>query len=185
MNELYKLYKNKIIYEIKDIMNYSSIMQVPKIEKITLNIGIGDAFYNKKLMDNSLKELEKISCQKPIITKSKKSISNFKIRKGYPIGCKVTLRNKIMWIFIYKLINIAIPRIRDFRGLSFKSFDKNGNYNIGIDEQIIFPEIDYNLIDKIKGMDININIKSSSINESFLLLKKLNFPFKENIDNGK
>lgn len=158
--------------------NYRSIMQVPKIQKITLNMGVGKSIHNKKILNNAILNLTTITGQKPIITKAKKSIANFKIRKGYPIGCKVTLRKKKMWNFFEKLVLIAIPRIRDFRGLSLNSFDGFGNYNIGIKEQIIFPEINYDKIDNIRGLDISITTSAKSNKEGIALLKYFNFPFK-------
>jgi len=179
MSMFFNYYKNDIVPLLIEEFNYKSIMQVPKIKKITLNMGVGDSCSDKNLLDKALIDLTIISGQKPLITKAHKSIASFKLRKNYPIGCKVTLRNKRMWYFFEKLICIAIPRIRDFRGFSIKSFDKNGNFNIGIREQLIFPEIKYNKIDKIRGMDININTTAKNINEGYKLLKLFNFPFKE------
>lgn len=178
MNKMNVYYKKKIIKKMMDKFQYKSIMQVPKIKKITLNMGVGESVKSRKILDNAILDLTLISGQKPIITKAKKSIANFKIRKGYPIGCKVTLRKKKMWDFFKRLIFIAIPRIRDFRGLSIKSFDKFGNYNIGLKEQIIFPEINYNKIDNIRGLDIAITTTAKSKKEGLELLKNFNFPFK-------
>lgn len=178
MLRLRDYYKTKIIQKLISKFSYSSVMQVPKIKKITLNMGVGDSVSNKKLLDNAVLNLEKIAGQKPCITNARKSISGFKIRKGHPIGCKVTLRGQRMWDFFERFLFIAIPRIRDFRGFSSKSFDKYGNYNIGIREQIIFPEIDYDKIDRIRGLDISITTTSRSKNEGFALLKEFSFPFR-------
>ncbi|WP_367670582.1 50S ribosomal protein L5 [Sodalis-like secondary symbiont of Drepanosiphum platanoidis] len=179
MEKFYNLYKKKIIFKLIKIFNYKSIMQVPKIKKITINVGVGESISDKKMLNKSLLDLSIISGQKPLITKAKKSISGFKIRQGYPIGCKVTLRRKRMWEFLERLIIISIPRIRDFRGLSKKSFDGKGNYNIGIKEQIIFPEIDYDKVEKIRGMNISITTNAKSDKEGYFLLKYFNFPFKK------
>ncbi|CAL4323752.1 50S ribosomal protein L5 [Buchnera aphidicola] len=179
MKDMLSFYKKKIIPEFLEKFNYTSIMQVPKIEKISLNIGVGDAFSNKKRLDCAISDLTLISGQKPCITQAKKSISGFKIRKGYAIGCKVTLRGLRKWHFLNKLINIAIPRIRDFRGFSKKSFDGFGNYTLGIKEQIIFPEIDYEKIDHIRGFNITIVTTSRSNEESLFLLSRFNFPFRK------
>ncbi|BBA85253.1 50S ribosomal protein L5 [endosymbiont of Sipalinus gigas] len=177
-NELYFKYKNIISENIKKKFLYKSVMEIPIINKITINMGFGKFISEKKILETTFDDLTKISGQKPIFTKAKKSISNFKIRKGVIIGCKVTLRNKRMWSFIDKLICVVIPRIRDFRGFSKKSFDKMGNFNLGIKEHIIFPEINYDYINRVKGMDINFNIKSKSLDESIFLLKSINFPIK-------
>ncbi|QJC34931.1 50S ribosomal protein L5 [Enterobacteriaceae endosymbiont of Donacia piscatrix] len=178
MLKLYNFYKKKIIKKLMSEFKYTSVMQVPCIKKITLNMGVGKALLDKKHLDNAVNDLTLISGQKPIITKSRKSIASFKIRKGYPIGCKVTLRKKKMWFFFDRLLLIVLPRIRDFRGLSKKSFDKNGNYNIGIKEQIIFPEINFDKIDHIRGLDIAITTNKISNKESYALFKAFNFPFK-------
>lgn len=162
-----------------DELKFKSIMEVPKITKITLNMGVGDAVADKKVIQNAVADLEKISGQKPIITISKKSIAGFKIRDDMPIGCKVTLRNERMYDFIERLVYIAIPRIRDFRGLSAKSFDGRGNYSIGVTEQIIFPEIDYDKIDKIRGLDIAITTTAKNDDEGRALLSAFNFPIKK------
>ncbi|XBC44295.1 MAG: 50S ribosomal protein L5 [Buchnera aphidicola (Schlechtendalia peitan)] len=171
-------YKTKILKKLVDKFNYSSVMQVPRIDKITLNIGVGLASVDKKYLDSAISDLTKISGQKPLVTKARKSISSFKIRQGYPIGCKVTLRGQRKWDFLERLIIIAIPRIRDFRGLSRKSFDGRGNYSIGIREQIIFPEIDYDKIDRIRGVNITITTTARSDNEGHALLSAFNFPFR-------
>ncbi|QJC35744.1 50S ribosomal protein L5 [Enterobacteriaceae endosymbiont of Donacia sparganii] len=178
MSKLYNYYKNKVIKKLMLDFKYNSIMQVPCIKKITLNMGVGKVIIDKKHLDNAINDLTIISGQKPIITKSQKSIASFKIRKGYPIGCKVTLRKKKMWNFFERLLWIVIPRIRDFRGLSKKSFDKDGNYSIGIKEQIIFPEINFDKIDYIRGLDITITTNKISTKESYALLKEFKFPFR-------
>ena len=177
MLELHTYYKLHIVKTLMSKFKYSSIMQVPKIEKITLNMGVGQAVNDKKALELAIKDLTAIAGQKPMVTNSKKSISGFKIRKGYPIGCKVTLRGIRKWDFLNRLIKIVIPRIRDFRGFSKKSFDGHGNYNFGIREQIIFPEINYDTIDKIRGLDISITTTANSDNEGFVLLSSFNFPF--------
>ncbi|ABJ90783.1 50S ribosomal protein L5 [Buchnera aphidicola] len=179
MSRLYLYYKNKVIPNLIKKFNYSSIMAVPQIIKITLNMGIGKSIINKKILDYAIDDLTKISGQKPIITIAKKSIASFKIRKGYPIGCKVTLRGRRKWDFFDKLITIVIPRIRDFRGMSRKSFDGRGNYSLGIREQIIFPEINYEKIDSIRGMDITITTNSKSNQEGECLLTEFDFPFQK------
>jgi large subunit ribosomal protein L5 len=158
--------------------SYSSVMQVPRIKKITLNMGVGEAVVNKKLLDNAVTDLQAISGQKPLVTKARKSVAGFKIRQGYPIGCKVTLRGERMWEFLERLISIAIPRIRDFRGLSTKSFDGRGNYSVGIREHIIFPEIDYDKVDQTRGLDVTINTSAGTDNESRALLASFGFPFR-------
>jgi len=154
-------------------------MEVPKIYKITLNMGVGSSISDKKALDYALSDLKAISGQKPITTKARKSISGFKIRQGYPIGCKVTLRGQRKWDFFERLIVIAIPRIRDFRGLSIRSFDGRGNYSLGIKEQIIFPEIDYDKIDRVRGLDVTITTTAKSNHEGHLLLSSFNFPFRK------
>ena len=151
MAKLHDYYRDQVVNELKTKFNYSSVMQVPRIEKITLNMGVGEALTDKKLLDNAVADLAAISGQKPLVTKARKSVAGFKIRQGYPIGCKVTLRGKRMWEFLERLITIAVPRIRDFRGLSAKSFDGRGNYSMGVREQIIFPEIDYDKVDRVRG----------------------------------
>ncbi len=178
MSNLYNLYKNTIIYNFIKKFNCKSIMEVPKIIKIILNVSLNSMNLSKNRINDVLLNLKLISSQLPIIIKSKKSISSFKIRKGFPIGCKVTLRKKLMWYFLDKLIFIVIPRIRDFRGISKKSFDKYGNLNIGIKEHIIFPEINYEKTKYIHGMNISIVIKNKDIKESIFLLNSFSFPFK-------
>ncbi|AXN02173.1 LSU ribosomal protein L5p (L11e) [Candidatus Purcelliella pentastirinorum] len=179
MCNLYKFFRTDAILILMKKFKYTSVMQVPIIKKIVLNMGVGEAVSNKKIIINAIKNLTDITGQKPLVIKAKKSIAQFKIRQGLPIGCKVTLRRKKMWDFLYKLISISIPRIRDFRGFSIKSFDGRGNYNIGIHEQIIFPEIDYDKIDEIRGLDINIITTANQDNEARFLLELFNFPFRK------
>jgi len=157
---------------------YKSVMQVPRIEKITLNMGVGEAVADKKILDNAVSDMNKIAGQKPLVTKSRKSIATFKIRDNYPIGCKVTLRGVRMYEFLDRLVTVAIPRIRDFRGISSKSFDGRGNFNFGIKEQIIFPEIEYDKIDAIRGMNITITTSAKSDDEGKALLAAFKFPFR-------
>ncbi|BGI50756.1 MAG: 50S ribosomal protein L5 [Arsenophonus endosymbiont of Ceratovacuna japonica] len=179
MSKLHDYYKNKVVKKLMIKFNYNSIMQVPRIVKITLNMGVGESVTDKKLLDNAFANLMAITGQKPLITKARKSIAGFKIRQGNSIGCKVTLRGERMWEFLERLIFIAIPRIRDFRGLSIKSFDNHGNYNMGIREQIIFPEIDYDKVDRIRGLDISITTTAKTNNEGLALLMAFNFPFRK------
>ncbi|WWO99317.1 MAG: 50S ribosomal protein L5 [Candidatus Dasytiphilus stammeri] len=179
MAKLHDYYKNHVVKKLMIEFNYHSIMQVPNLKKITLNMGVGAIQSNKKILENAIANLTLISGQKPLITKARKSIAAFKIRKGYPIGCKVTLRNERMWDFFERLISIALPRIRDFRGLSVNSFDGYGNYSIGIREQIIFPEIIYDKIDSLRGLDITITTTAPSNKEGYSLLAAFNFPFRK------
>jgi len=178
MSRLESKYKNEIVHAMQEQFSYKSIMQVPKLTKITLNMGVGEAIADKKILQSAVSDMEKISGQKAVITLARKSIAGFKIRDDMPIGCKVTLRGAKMYEFLDRLITIAIPRIRDFRGMSAKSFDGRGNYSLGIKEQIIFPEIDYDKIDALRGMDISITTTASSDVEGLALLKQFNFPFK-------
>tara|TARA_B100000927_G_C16419434_1_gene450730 strand:+ start:503 stop:1048 length:546 start_codon:yes stop_codon:yes gene_type:complete len=171
-------YQKEIVPNLKEKLGYKSVMEVPKLEKITINMGVGEASKDKKILENALNDLEAISGQKPVITKAKQAVSTFKIREQYPIGCKVTLRGNKMYDFFERLINLAIPREKDFRGLNQKSFDGMGNYNLGIKEQIIFPEIDYDKIDKLRGMDIAITTSAKTDNEAKELLESFNFPFR-------
>jgi len=180
MSRLKNLYKEKIINELRDRYKYSSVMQVPRIVKITLNMGVGEAILDKKIMESAVSDLTKISGQKPIVTKARKSIAGFKIREKWPIGCKVTLRREKMYDFLDKLINISIPRIRDFRGMNPRSFDGRGNYSLGVKEQIIFPEIDYDKIDNLRGLDIVISTSAKTDEEGRALLESFNFPFRGN-----
>jgi large subunit ribosomal protein L5 len=154
-------------------------MQVPRIEKITLNMGVGEAINDKKLLENAAADMATISGQKPLITKARKSVAGFKIREGYPIGCKVTLRGERMWDFLERLISIALPRVRDFRGVSAKSFDGRGNYSMGVREQIIFPEIDFDKVDRVRGLDITITTSAGTDEEGRALLAAFNFPFRK------
>jgi large subunit ribosomal protein L5 len=176
---LQQLYREKIIPELHQQFGYKSVMQVPKIEKITLNMGLGEAVGDKKIIANAVQDMTLIAGQKPIVTKARKSIAGFKIRDGWPIGCKVTLQRNRMYEFLQRLISIAIPRIRDFRGFTSKAFDGRGNYSLGIKEQIVFPEIDYDKIDKIRGMDITITTSAKTDEEALALLKAFGFPFKD------
>ncbi|MEQ1543558.1 50S ribosomal protein L5 [Methyloglobulus sp.] len=178
MARLESVYKETILPELVKQFSYKSVMQAPRITKITLNMGVGEAVADKKILQSAVSDMEKISGQKPVITLARKSIAGFKIRDDMPIGCKVTLRSQRMYEFLDRLISISIPRIRDFRGLSPKSFDGYGNYSMGVKEQIIFPEIDYDKIDAIRGMDITITTTAQTNEEGLALLKLFNFPFK-------
>nr|7JIL_E Chain E, 50S ribosomal protein L5 [Flavobacterium johnsoniae] len=173
-------YKSRVISALKEEFGYTNVMQVPKLEKIVLSRGVGAAVSDKKLIDYAVDELTKITGQKAVITKARKSVAGFKIRQGYPIGCKVTLRGERMWEFFERLITIAVPRIRDFRGLSAKSFDGRGNYSMGVREQIIFPEIDYDKVDRVRGMDITFVTTAKTDKEAKSLLAELGLPFKKN-----
>ena len=176
---LRRLYSEEIISGLKKSFNYSNVMEVPKLNSVSLNMGLGDAKNNSKGLESAIEELALISGQKPVVTKAKKDISNFKIRKGWPVGCKVTLRSNRMYEFLERLIAIALPRTRDFRGLSFKSFDGRGNYNFGIKEQIIFTEIDYDKIQSIRGMIITITTSATTDDEAYELLKMIGLPLRE------
>ena len=176
---LKKTYDEEIVQKLKSTFNYSNVMEVPRLVSISLNIGLGDAKNNSKGLESAIQELTLITGQKPIITKAKKDISNFKIRKGWPVGCKVTLRSNMMFEFLERLISIALPRTRDFRGLSYKSFDGRGNYNFGVKEQIIFTEINYDKIQAVRGLNITIATTSKTDNEAYELLKSFGFPLKE------
>ena len=171
-------YRETVIKDLTKQFGYKSVMQVPRIDKIVLNMGVGEAVADKKIMDNAVGDMQKIAGQKPLVTKSRKSIANFKIRENYPIGCKVTLRGARMYEFLDRLVNIAMPRIRDFRGISGKSFDGRGNYNMGVKEQIIFPEIEYDKIDAIRGMNITISTTAKTDEEARALLSAFKFPFR-------
>lgn len=179
MAKLHDYYRDQVVNELKNKFGYKSVMQVPRIEKITLNMGVGEALTDKKLLDNAVADLAAISGQKPLVTKARKSVAGFKIRQGYPIGCKVTLRGERMWEFFERLITIAVPRIRDFRGLSAKSFDGRGNYSMGVREQIIFPEVDYDKVDRVRGLDITITTTAKNDEEGQALLAAFNFPFRK------
>ena len=178
MARLQEHYKDTVVPQLMEKFGYGTVMQVPRIEKITLNMGVGEAVGDKKVMEFAVGDMEKIAGQKPIVTKAKKSVAGFKIRDGWPIGCKVTLRRDRMYEFLDRLINIAIPRIRDFRGLSAKAFDGRGNYSMGVKEQIIFPEVDYDKVDALRGMDITITTSAKNDDECRALLDGFNFPFK-------
>jgi len=178
MARLQKTYKDSIVKQLMADQGYSNPMDVPRIEKITLNMGVGEGVSDKKVVEAARTDMEKIAGQKPVTTIARKSVAAFKLREGSPIGCKVTLRKEHMYEFLDRLINIAVPRIRDFRGLNGKSFDGRGNYSMGVKEQIIFPEIDYEKIDKIRGMDITITTSAKTDDEAKALLKAFNFPFK-------
>ncbi len=178
MARLQQFYKDTVVKKLMDERDYKNIMQVPRIEKITINMGVGEAIGDKKVIENALSDMEKISGQKPVTTLARKSVASFKVRDGYPIGCKVTLRKDRMYEFLDRLISVAIPRIRDFRGMSPKAFDGRGNYNMGVKEQIIFPEIEYEKIDALRGMDINITTSAENDEDARALLASFNFPFK-------
>ena len=181
MAKLHDFYKDTIVSELQKKFEYKSVMQVPRIEKITLNMGVGEAISDKKVLEHATNDLTAISGQKPVTTVARKSVAGFKIREGYPIGTKVTLRGERMWEFLERLISISIPRIRDFRGLNPKSFDGRGNYSMGVREQIIFPEIEYDKIDKIRGLDITITTSAKDNEEGLALLSAFEFPFKKKV----
>ena len=178
MVRLQEFYQETVIKQLTEQFGYASAMQVPRISKITLNMGLGEAVGDKKVIENAVSDLVKISGQKPVVTKARKSIATFKIREGWPIGCKVTLRRERMYEFLDRLINVAMPRIRDFRGVSGRSFDGQGNYSMGVREQIIFPEIDYDKIDALRGMDITITTTARNDEEGRALLSAFKFPFR-------
>lgn len=171
-------YKDTIVTKLKEQFGYKSVMEVPRITKITINMGVGGALNDKKVMDNAVSDMTKITGQKPIVNKARKSVAGFKVREGWPIGCKVTLRSSRMYEFLDRLVSIAIPRIRDFRGLNPKSFDGRGNYSMGIQEQIIFPEIEYDKIDVLRGMDITFTTTAKTDEEGRALLTAFNLPLK-------
>ncbi|MEJ1296756.1 MAG: 50S ribosomal protein L5 [Candidatus Sedimenticola sp. (ex Thyasira tokunagai)] len=178
MARLQQLYNDEIVGKLKEQFSFKSVMEVPKITKITLNMGVGDAIGDKKVMEHAVSDMVKISGQKPIVTKARKSVAAFKVREAWPIGCKVTLRGERMYEFLDRLINIAIPRIRDFRGMNAKSFDGRGNYSMGVKEQIMFPEIDYDKIDTLRGLDITFSTTAKTDEEGRALLASFKFPFK-------
>jgi large subunit ribosomal protein L5 len=177
MNRLQERYENEVVKSLMEKFNYSSKMQAPKIEKIVLNIGVGDAVSNSKLLDDAVNELTLITGQKPVVTRAKKSIAGFKLREGQAIGCKVTLRGERMYEFLDKLVNVSLPRVRDFRGVSNNSFDGRGNYTLGVKEQLIFPEIEYDKVDKVRGMDIVFVTTAKTDEEGHELLAQLGMPF--------
>jgi large subunit ribosomal protein L5 len=178
MSQLKTYYQETVVPKLKEQFNYTNPMQIPKIEKVVINMGLGEAIHNIKIIDSAVEELKQISGQQPVVTRAKKSIAAFKLREGMPIGCMVTLRKNRMYDFLNKLINVALPRVRDFRGISGKAFDGAGNYSLGIKEQLIFPEIDYDKIDKIKGLNISIVTTAKSNEEGKELLKLMGMPFK-------
>jgi len=178
MARLQDLYRDEVAKKLQEQFGYKNVMEVPRITKITINMGVGEAIGDRKVMDSAMSDMEKIAGQKPIVRNARKSVAGFKVREGWPIGCKVTLRRERMYEFLDRLINIAIPRIRDFRGLNGKAFDGQGNYNMGVREQIIFPEVDYDKIDALRGMDINITTTAKTDEEGRALLAAFNFPFK-------
>jgi large subunit ribosomal protein L5 len=179
MARLLEYYRNDVVGKLKEKYGYKSVMQVPRISKITLNMGVGEAMEDKKIIGFAVADLEKITGQKPVVTLARKSIAGFKVREHWPIGCKVTLRGQRMYEFLDRLITIALPRVRDFRGLSIKSFDGRGNYSLGFKEQIVFPEIEYDKVDTLRGLDITITTSAKNDKEAQGLLEAFNFPFKE------
>lgn len=178
MSRLKDLYKNEVVAKLQNEFNYNNVMQIPRVTKITLNMGVGEAVGDKKQIENAVRDLEALAGQKAVVTLARKSIAGFKIRDGWPIGCKVTLRSERMWEFMDRLVDVALPRVRDFRGINPKSFDGRGNYSMGVREQIIFPEIEYDKVDKIRGLDITITTTARTNEEGRALLRALNFPFK-------
>jgi large subunit ribosomal protein L5 len=180
MARLQQHYRETVVPALMEEFQYSSVMQVPKIRKITLNMGVGEAINDRKVMDSAVSDMIAIAGQKPVVTKARKSVAGFKIREGWPIGCMVTLRREHMFEFLDRLINIAIPRVRDFRGMSPRSFDGRGNYSMGVREQIVFPEIEYGKIDKIRGLDVVITTTANNDDEGRALLRGFNFPFRQN-----
>lgn len=179
MARLQKYYQEKIVPNLVDQFGYQSVMQAPKLTKITINMGVGEAIGDKKVLENAIIDMQKITGQKPVQTIARKSVASFKVRDGYPLGCKVTLRGAKMYEFLDRLINIALPRVRDFQGVKRTAFDGRGNYNLGVKEQIIFPEIEFEQVDKIRGMDINFATTAQSNDEALALLEAFNFPFKK------
>lgn len=178
MNRLEKIYKEEVVPKLIERFGYKNVMQVPRLSKITLNMGVGEAVGNKKVLENAVADMAKIAGQKPIVTNARVSVASFKIRDGWPIGCKVTLRRDRMYEFFDRLVNISLPRVRDFRGVSGRAFDGRGNYNMGVKEQIIFPEIDFDQIDAIRGMDIAISTTARTDEEAKALLEAYGFPFR-------
>lgn len=178
MARLHDYYNQTVVPELKTKFSYKSAMEVPRIEKITLNMGVGETVQDKKILDNAVADLTKITGQKPVVTLAKKSVATFKVRKGYPVGCMVTLRGERMYEFLDRLVSVAMPRIRDFRGVSNRAFDGRGNYNLGVKEQIIFPEIEYDKIDALRGLNISITTSAKSDDEARALLAAFKFPFR-------
>jgi large subunit ribosomal protein L5 len=179
VSRLKDFYRDTVVKQLIEQFDYKSVMEVPRITKISLNMGVGEALTDKKVLDNAVADMEKISGQKVVVTKARKSIAGFKLREGWPVGCKVTLRSERMYDFLDRLVTVSIPRIRDFRGLNPKSFDGQGNYSMGVKEQIIFPEIEYDKIDKLRGMDITITTTAKTAEESRALLAAFKFPFRK------
>jgi len=179
MARLHKIYNDQVVAQLTEKFGYKSPMQAPRLTKITINMGVGEAIGDKKVLDSAVADLEKIAGQKVVRTLARKSVASFKVREGYPVGCKVTLRGERMYEFLDRLINIALPRVRDFRGVNPNAFDGRGNYNLGLKEQIIFPEIEFEKVDKIRGMDINFATTAGSNDEAKALLEAFNFPFKK------
>ena len=179
MSRLQDYYNETVVPQLKEKFSYSNVMEVPRLTKITINMGVGEAVGDKKVMDRAVGDMTAIAGQKPIVTYARKSVASFKIRDGWPVGCKVTLRRERMYEFLDRLVNVAIPRIRDFRGLNRRSFDGRGNYSMGVKEQIMFPEIDYDQIDVIRGMDITITTTAKTDEEALALLQAFSFPFRE------
>ncbi len=178
MARLQEFYRDTVVGQLTEKFSYANVMQVPRLEKITLNMGLGEAVGDKKVIEKALSDMASISGQQPIVTKARKSVASFKIRDGYPIGCKVTLRRERMYEFLDRLVNVALPRVRDFRGVPRKSFDGRGNYSLGVKEQIIFPEINYDQIDAVRGMDIAISTSAQTDEEGIALLEAFGFPFR-------
>ena len=178
MSRLKDLYKNEVVAKLTEEFGYKNPMEVPRVSKITLNMGVGEALGDKKLMDSAVADMEAIAGQKAIVTKARKSVAGFKVREGWPIGCKVTLRRDRMWEFMDRLVDISLPRVRDFRGINPKSFDGRGNYSMGVKDQIIFPEIESDKVDKVRGMDVTITTTAKTNDEGRALLKALQFPFR-------
>jgi len=179
VSRLKDFYRDTVVKQLIEQFGYKSVMEVPRITKISLNMGVGEALTDKKVLENAVADMEKISGQKVVVTKARKSIAGFKLREGWPVGCKVTLRSERMYDFLDRLVTVSIPRIRDFRGLNPKSFDGQGNYSMGVKEQIIFPEIEYDKIDKLRGMDITITTTAKTAEESRALLSAFKFPFRK------
>jgi large subunit ribosomal protein L5 len=179
MSRLKHYYKETVVPQLQEKFNYSNVMEVPRVTKITVNMGVGEAVGDKKVMDRAVGDMTAIAGQKPIVRNARKSVASFKIRDGWPVGCKVTLRRERMYEFMDRLVNFAIPRIRDFRGLNRRSFDGQGNFSLGVKEQIMFPEIDYDQIDMIRGMDITITTSAKTDEEALALLQAFNFPFRD------
>ena len=178
MSRLKDLYKSEVVAKLQEEFGYKNIMEVPKVTKVTLNMGVGEGIGDKKQIEAAVADLEALAGQKVVVTKARKSVAGFKVREGWPIGVKVTLRAERMWEFLDRLVDIALPRVRDFRGLNGKSFDGRGNYSMGVKEQIIFPEIDYDKVDKVRGLDITVTTTAPTNEEGHALLKALNFPFR-------